>query len=227
MTVPGEGEAWLIEVRRPFVGVKRRATMWGCPTRFAIGLALLLFLNGCQSFDSEPAAASEPAASKQRETINPDSTGYALLFDLLGDEKNVAKIRFIKRPRPAMTELLKEISQVSGDAHKRLEQFAKADKSLNLVDPHLPMGEIAARKAISKTKEKALLFGKGKGLEIELLLTQQEAMNYGAHLAKTIAVGETQPERRRFLQDLSLELSRLEDKLVGHLSEHYTFPEEK
>jgi len=29
------------------------------------------------------------------------------------------------------------------------------------------------------------------------------------------------------LQDLSLELSRLEDKLVGHLSEHYTFPEEK
>src|SRR5262249_54647970 len=145
MKVLGEAEATLIEVRGPLGGFKSRAMIWGVPTWFATCLVVLLLLNGCQFFAAKSAAASESATSKPRETVNPDSTGYALLFDLLGDEKNVAKIRFIKRPRPAMTELLKQISKVSGDAHKQLEQLAKADKSLDLVDPRLPMGEIAAR----------------------------------------------------------------------------------
>jgi hypothetical protein len=189
-------------------------------------LVCFIALTGCQLFHSEPRPPEAASAASPGDVSGLDQTGYALLFDLLGDEKDVAKIRFIKHPRPAVTELLKEIARVSGDAHKQLERFGKADKSLNLVDQGLPAGEVAARKAISKTKTKALLSSKGKELEIQLLLTQQEAMTYGAHLAKTIALRETRPQRQQFLQQLSEQLSGLEQKVVSVLREHYTFPEE-
>jgi len=197
---------------------------------FSSLLGFLALLTGCQLFHSGPRPSEAVGASASASgdyTGSADHGGYALLFDLLGDEKDVAKIRFIKHPRPGVTTLLKEISRVSSDAHKQLELLGKADKSLNLTDPRLPKGEVMARKAISKTKTKALLSSKGKELEIQLLLTQQEAMNYGAHLAKTIVTVENQPQRQQFLQQLSEQLSQLEQKVVSVLSEHYAFPEEK
>ncbi len=200
-------------------------------------LCLLALFTGCQIFRSEskrletaiPGTASTNSAATQttNSSIAFDHAGYALLFDLLGDEKDVAKLRFIKHPRPAITELLKEISIVSKKAHERLEAFAKADPGLNLKEMGLPIGETAARKAISKTKEKSLLSSKGKDLEIELLLTQQEALNYGTHLAKTIAVSETQPSRQQFLRQLEANLTNLDKKLVGMLKQNYSFPAEK
>src|SRR5712671_2244082 len=107
-------------------------------------LCFLALLTGCQLFHSEPrpSEAVGAASASGDDTGNADHGGYALLFDLLGDEKDVAKIRFIKHPRPGVTTLLKEISRVSSDAHKQLELFGKADKSLNLTDPRLPMGEV-------------------------------------------------------------------------------------
>ena len=190
-------------------------------------LCVSALLSGCQLFHSKPSPPESASAESPGDVSGADQTGYALLFDLLGDEKDVAKIRFIKHPRSAVTELLKEISRISGDAHKQLERFGKADKNLNLADQRLPMGEVMARNAISKAKQKALLSSKGKELEIQLLLTQQEAMNYGAHLASTIALVESQPQRQQFLRQLSAQLSQLEKKVVNVLSEHYTFPEER
>jgi hypothetical protein len=195
-------------------------------TKAVLAFSLLLclaLLTGCQLFHSEPKPTSAPASSGG--ATNLDQGGYALLFDLLGDEKDVAKIRFIKHPRPGITKLLKEISRVSSEAHKQLGLFGKADKSLNLTDPRLPGGETMTRKAISKTKQKTLLSSKGKELEIQLLLTQEEAMNYGAHLAKTLALADTHPQRQLFLQKLAEQLSQLEKQVVSVLSEHYTFPE--
>jgi hypothetical protein len=192
----------------------------GAPLALLLG-GLLGLLTGCELLQSKT-----PSAATESPPTSADHTGYALLFDLLGDEKDVAKLRFIKHPRPPVTDLLKEISRVSGEAHKQLEHFGKADRTLNLKDQRLPAGEVIARQAISKTKQKALLSSKGKELEIQLLLTQQEAMSYGAHLAKTTAIGESQPQRQQFLQQLSEQLTQLEQKVVGILTEHYSFPED-
>lgn len=191
-----------------------------------------MLLAGCQFSHplTEPAEPSAPTANPTNDAAvwpTPDNGGYALLFDLLGDEKDVAKIRFIKHPRPAMTELLKEISRTSNEAYKQLEAFGKSDRSLNLKAMHLPMGEVNARKAISKQKEKMLLSSKGKELEIQLLLTQQEAMNYGAHLADTLTLKEREPQRKQYLGHLGGQLADLERKLVTFLSQNYSFPEQK
>ena len=208
-----------------------------------MSVCLILLATGCQLFhnpsdrkdkSTQPASNSDVGASTNRITIlstnrSPtfNHSGYALLYDLMGDEKDVAKIRFIKRPRPEMTGLLKEISAASKKAHQQLELFGKMDPSLKLKELGLPVGESAAREAISKTKEKALLSSKGKDLEIQLLLTQQEAMNYGAHLARTIAATESIPMRLVFLRQLDSQLTDLERKLVAMLSQNYNFPEQK
>src|SRR5437016_7282162 len=121
--------------------------------RFAIPLSLFLVatgLVGCESF--RPAYQPQPQPQS-----GVAEHGYALLFDLMGDEKDVAKLRFIKHERPQLKELVKEISKTCGEAHKQLERFGKADPSLNLKSLGLPAAEVETRKAIDKTKEKALL----------------------------------------------------------------------
>jgi hypothetical protein len=147
--------------------------------------------------------------------------GYALLFDLMGDEKNVSKLLIIKRERLELKDVVKAISRTAGDARKQLEKFGKAEPALNLKDKGLPGAEIAARESISKAKAKELLTDKGKDFELKLLLSQNEALTYGEHLALTIAQKETHPQRLKFLQNLTRDLGQLREQVVGILSAHY------
>jgi hypothetical protein len=190
----------------------------------ALAGCVMVLLSACKLLEAPSPPQTETVATVNG-TAASDTAGYALLFDLLSDEKDVAKIRFIKRPRAPVTDLLKEISATSAAAHKELERFAKADKSLNLRDQRLPAGEMLAREAISKTKRNTLLSSKGKDLEVQLLLTQQQAMSYGAHLAQTLAKDEKNPSRQQFLEKLSEQLTGLETKLVSFLKYQYSFPE--
>jgi hypothetical protein len=51
-------------------------------------------------------------------------------------------------------------------------------------------------------------------------------MNYGAHLAKVTAKGESDPQRQQFLQQLATQLSQLHEKVVALLREHYVIAEQ-
>jgi hypothetical protein len=183
--------------------------------RFLVLLVILL-LAGCVSARNPP---PQPASSNLT-----DGHGYALLYDLLGDEKDAAKLRFIKRERPELKELVNEISARCREAHQRLEAFGKADRSLNLKNLGLPADEVAARKAISRFKEKALLTEKGKDFEVQLLLSQNEALTYGAHLAKISITCESRPDRVEFLRQLSSDLLRLQQKLFEIVLANYAWP---
>jgi hypothetical protein len=156
-----------------------------------------------------------------------DDHGYALLFDLLGDEKNVSKLLIIKRERAELRELIKEISHRSASAHKELEAFAQADKRLNLKDRGLPGGESKTRESISKARGKQLLGDKGKEFELHLLLTQNEALTYASHLAAVIAAGEPNPARAQFLRELSHSLAQLQERVVAMLLSNYSWPAPK
>ena len=149
--------------------------------------------------------------------------GYALLYKLLGDEKDVSKLLIIKRERAELNELVKSISETAGRAHKQLEAFARADETLNLKDRGLPTPEEQTRAAIAKTRSKELLTEGGKDLEVQLLLTQNEALTYGAHLAQTLARTERDVARSRYFTDLAGELAQLQRKVGGMLLENYTW----
>jgi hypothetical protein len=141
----------------------------------------------------------------------------ALLDDLLGDEKNVSKILIIKRNSDELGKLVKDISKTAGDGAKMLEALAKTQPGLDLKAINLPPGETATRKSISKTKEQILLHSKDAEFEFQLLLTQAEALNYGAYLAMVIADTETDANRTREFLRLSAELRDLRERVEAML----------
>jgi len=189
-------------------------------------------LCGCALFQKDDPPASKLASAttqttQTRQTTQTNHHGYALLYDLLGDEKDVSKLLIVKRERTELKTLIKEISQKSGQAHKQLSDFAKGNSQLNLKDKALPAAEVQTRSSISKAKAKELLTEKGKDFELQLLLSQNEALTYGVHLAATTAKAESDPKRAEFLQQLSGELSQLRQKVLAMLLEHYSWAASK
>jgi hypothetical protein len=180
---------------------------------------LLVAGSGCETFNRPAKAGVAPVGGRS------DQHGDALLADLCGDEKDVSKLRFLKRERPELNALLQEIAATNRVAYETLQRFRKADPAPNLKDTGLPAAEVAARNAISKFKEKAILSSKGKELEVQLLLDQNEALTYGSHLAAVIALAEPDPRRREFLEELAATLGRLQQRVLRMLSSGYTPPQ--
>ncbi len=143
---------------------------------------------------------------------------YSLLWQLLDENKDVTLLRFIKRENPDLKGLLKRVSMACKSGEKQLEAFAKADPSLALHEYNLPLGEVRTRDSISKMKEHQMLHSSGDRLEIWLLLSQAEALNYGSNLAKVAAANETQPDRARYLMGLSMDLGELDEEIVTRLA---------
>jgi hypothetical protein len=141
----------------------------------------------------------------------------ALLDELLNDEKNLSKILIIKRESPDLKRLVKDISEAAGKGAKLLKTLAKEDSGLELARTDLPPGEQAARKEISKTKQHQLLHSKETEFEFQLLLTQDEALNYGAHLALVAAENEPQPGHAREISALAAQLRGLLERVLEML----------
>jgi len=155
-----------------------------------------------------------------------DAHGYALLFDVLKDEKDVAKLLIVKRERAQLRALVKEISEAAGRASRQLETFAKSDHPLDLTGQGLPTAEVETRAAIAKVKSKELLTESGKQFELKLLLSQSEADTYAAHLAETVAKNESRPERADYLRQVATDMHGLQRKVAAMLEENYSWPKD-
>ena len=161
--------------------------------------------------------SGESGVSEKSEIRN---NAASLLYDLVGNEKNVGKILIIKRNSEELGQLIKEISEASVDAEKKLRQLATNDPSLDLHVIQLPPGEKAARDAVAKTKERALLFSSGKEFEFNLLLTQAEALSYGWHLAKIAAENSSSPEEFQTFTVMSREMENLYGQVVLRMQQN-------
>jgi hypothetical protein len=175
---------------------------------FLAALILMVAL-GCQTPPSAPAASG---------TAHVRNNAASLLYDLLGDEKNVSKLLIIKRDRPELGNVIKEIAATAGAAHHRLEKLAREDPTLNLKDTALPPGEKATRDAIAKKRAGELLRASGADFELKLLLTQAEALGYAEALAKVAAENEPSPERAKVFTAIGRQMSALHGKVLALLS---------
>ncbi len=179
-----------------------------------LGLVVSLLICGCQS--APPPAATPLSAESKKKTPDPAAfnNSLALLDDLLNDEKNISKLLIIKHNTAELGRLAVNISKTSGNGQKLLESIAKNDTSIDLKAVDLPAGEKATRKAIAKTKEHVLLHSSNAELEFQLLMTQAEALNYGAHLAAVATENDTRPERGQQLLTLSNQLKALDEQVL-------------
>lgn len=164
-------------------------------------------LAGCAAQEkpvSAPSLAAEPAPveTTSAEKLVLRNNAASLLWDLLGDEKDVNKVLYIKHGSKGLNALIKTISTTAQASRKQMQELAQQDPLLNLQAMDLPPGEKAARAAEGKSKEHDLLFSSGAEFEYNLLLTQAEALNYGWHLAKVAAANSPDPGQAQTFQTL-------------------------
>ncbi len=164
----------------------------------------LLAWAGCSSVPSHPPRGEDRIRSE----------GYSLLYQLMNDESDVAKVLLFKHVEPATEKIIKEIDSTADEAKKQLEDFHKRDSSLNLEMPNLPDMEKKCRESISHAETKDLLTASGKDFERRLLMTQVQAMNYGGHLAKVLAEQEKDPQRKDMLTKLSERCLKLRSEVI-------------
>jgi hypothetical protein len=183
---------------------------------------MLLFVvtQGCAT---KPASSTPPpAAEDSRLAIR--NQGYSLLYQLMSDEKDVSKLLIIKKENSDVGDLVKKIAQTCGAAAKQMEAFSKSDPHLHNRMDGLPQAEKETRDLIGKTRAKELITKTGDKFELRLLLTQSEALTYGAHLALVVQSHETDPARQKFLGDLSSQLQELHQALIDLMHTRWRSP---
>jgi len=172
---------------------------------------------GCAHFENQQPLNGAPATDKKAEARN---NAASLLYQLVGEEKNVSKILIIKSNSEELGRLIKAISKMAADSEKRLESLASNNLDLNLHAIELPQGEKATRDAVAKTEEHELLFSSGKKFEFDLLLTQAQALNYGWHLAKIAAENSSRPEEIQEFTAISHAMQKLYDQVIGQMRQN-------
>jgi hypothetical protein len=173
-----------------------------------------LLLCGCAHWE-ENRPANIPSATPQK--LEARNNAASLLYDLLGDEKNVSKILIIKGNSEELGQLIRAISKSAAEDEGQLKTLASNDPALDLHDLQLPPGEKAAREAIAKTKEQKLLFSTGKEFEFNLLLTQTEALNYGWHLAKIAGENSSSPGEVQTFTAMSRQMEDLYNQVIREM----------
>jgi hypothetical protein len=149
------------------------------------------------------------------------SEGYALLYDLVSKEKQASHLSLVKTISPELKSLLERLSETSKVTARELETLARVDAPVNLKATHLPRIERATRESIDKETTQQILRGTGVALEFNMVSSQLAAMNYAAHLARSLAVVETNPRRKEFLQRTDRKFSELHGQVYKMLFTRY------
>jgi hypothetical protein len=184
--------------------MKRRT--WVCRTLIVCALTM----TGCSTVQKVLPTAAWHKARVRNE-------GYSLLYQLLSQDSDVAKILIIKHADPPVADVIKEIASTCDQAKKELDSFHEKDRHLSFEMTNLPEFEQQTRAAIASTVTKQLLTSSGKTFERRLLFTQTEAMNYAAHLAQVLHEQEDNANRKNFLATLAQRCTTLHDKAIDLL----------
>jgi hypothetical protein len=161
-------------------------------------LFLLLFLFvGCASQQKIcpcPQAAKENCKQGLQE-------GYALLYVLANQEKDVDGLLKIKKTSPANQKLIQGIAEVNRDIAKSLEAWAKNDPENSMSRTGLPEFEEKSRGLIAKHITVQLLFSRKQQSIKCLMIAQHQAMVYEASLLEVLRKSETIKERKKKLAE--------------------------
>lgn len=160
--------------------------------------------------------ASAHLASGTRPT--EQNNGYSLLYDLVSKESGVDKLLYVKNERKAIGDLIREIAKTSKQLKEQLEKYAREDSSLQLNELGLPAVELETRAAIDSAMAKKLLLSWNDAFEVQLLVSQAEAVRYATYLCRRIAKIETSPARADYLNLVSKDFERLSGAIMQHLS---------
>lgn len=185
---------------------------------FILLLILAVLLMGCQG--TMKRGSLEPSGSPSIALAH----GYGLLYSTIDDESKVDQVLVLKNPEPPVAELLKSIGEFARNAKTQLEAFATQDASIFLDDSGLPEVEVRTRASISAATSRQIIFSGGKTFELQILLTQHQALNYISHLAGTLSAQDTIETRKQYFTQLAKEASDLHDRVIAQLATPHLDP---
>lgn len=162
-------------------------------------------------------AACASAPTKVALDAPQQDVGYSLLAKLLHDEKRLKQIFLLKEAPQPTRQLIEEISGYSETAGQKLAALAKQAPAIRLDVDGLPAVENQTRLTLEALSTEELLEAEGKVFESAVLLSQSEALNYGIGLSQVLAQGETNPARRKFLEDVGKTYAGLRARVVDRI----------
>lgn len=180
-------------------------------------LVSVLVLGGCATTPVE----QPPSASQKQRMLNE---GYSMLYDAVSKQKQTDKLLLIKLESKEVKTVIGGLSDAAERIQKDLDEAAKRDPRLELRLQPLPEIEVEARKSANFERLKDLLGQTGKEFERLLLLTQSGALNAERHLAKTLSEKETDPHRKKLMQEVSRVFDDQYQKVVRLLEAEYFTP---
>jgi len=193
--------------RLPARRYKRRMRSTTLP--LAVLLTALL-LGGCSS-ERLPPPDSGGMIHRQNE-------GYSLLYKLMTDESDVAKIFIFKHADDSVGNLVRRVAAAAQAAKRQLDEFQKRDPQLIFNADDLPPIEQRSRKIEADKDRDDLLMTSGPEFERNLIFTQAQATGYAASISTAIAEHEQNADRKKFLQDLSKTCLDLNKELMAMLA---------
>ena len=196
---------WNMVIRESIQNTRQQTASW---RRLVIGMTLALVVAGLGASlvmpgCSTPRAGRLPASAGSNAEFD---AGFTLLHDLLASEARVDGILMLKSATPETEQLLNDIAQASVEMRDQLDDMAKADPALTREASGLPMIESVAREGIASDTTLALLGAGSEDFEFLMLLSQEKAMSYGRHLARSLAASDPVPTRA---EQFNLMASRL------------------
>lgn len=168
-------------------------TRTGFTSRLSLlAVVCVLAMSGC-------AATPEPSPAANGPSVMIRNEGYSLLYSLAGKQKDVGKLLLVKQASPPVAEQIKEIERTFTQAYEQLNAFAQQDTRMKFGVTHLPVAEQKTRDSIESETARTLLLSTGREFDTQLLLSQTKALQYAAHLARTIDAYEDSKNRKEFL----------------------------
>lgn len=177
----------------------------------AVVLLTAVTLPGCA-----PQLRALPRTDSQEEKAVRLDHGYALLYDLLGNEAKVAEILAIKSASAPTTALLKDISRTAADAVATIGRMQSDVPSISLKVTGLPLLETDARNRIANAQTAELLLALGS-FELKILLTQQNACQYAWALASSLAAVDPNASRAGAMSQIAAEFDELAKRVSQRL----------
>ena len=99
--------------------------------------------------------------------------------------------------------------------------MARINPPLNLKVQRLPKIEQATRESIATSRRAELLHSQGVDLEFNMVSSQLSGTNYAAHLARTLAVAETNTARKDFLKRTDRKFTELHGQVYKMMFARY------
>ena len=185
-----------------------------------LGVILLVVTSGGLIGCSGPRAGSLPTSASD---ALERSAGLTLLRDVLARNARVDGILMFKTVDPPVKTLIGDIASSCSRLRDRLDDWARVEDAVDLEATGLPAVEARARALREEWMTRTLLGSSGMEFQLNLLVSQVQALGYASALAEAAAEREPKAARAedlrhmaRTLQDLA---SRVEASLAAQCGE--------